>query len=146
MASIRVAAPLAMLLLSGCVTGPEHTPPQTPLPEKFAEGGKKTNGEVAMAAWWTAFNDRRLNGLVEQGIDQNLDVLQAMERITAAEAGVIVAGAGGLPSLNLSADETISKTKGTEELQRSHHRYDLDGQRRPGRVLAARPLRPVSPR
>ncbi|HCL64756.1 MAG TPA: nodulation protein NodT [Rhizobium sp.] len=115
MASIRVAAPLAMLLLSGCVTGPEHTPPQTPLPEKFAEGGKKTNGEVAMAAWWTAFNDRRLNGLVEQGIDQNLDVLQAMERITAAEAGVIVAGAGGLPSLNLSADETISKTKGTED-------------------------------
>ncbi|MBW8284098.1 MAG: efflux transporter outer membrane subunit [Rhizobium sp.] len=113
MVSIRVAAPLALLLLSGCVTGPDHTPPQTPLPEKFAEGGRKSNGEVAMAAWWTAFNDRRLNGLVEQGLDQNLDVLQALERISAAQASVVVAGAGGLPSLNLSGDESLSKTGGT---------------------------------
>lgn len=113
MVSIRVAAPLALLLLSSCVTGPDHTPPQTPLPEKFAEGGKKSNGEVAMAAWWTAFNDKRLNGLVEQGLDQNLDVLQALERISAAEASVIVAGAGGLPSLGLSGDESLSKSKGT---------------------------------
>ncbi|SSC70779.1 unnamed protein product [Ciceribacter sp. T2.26MG-112.2] len=113
MVSIRVAAPLALLLLSGCVTGPDHTPPQTPLPEKFAEGGKKSNGEVAMAAWWTAFNDRRLNGLVEQGLDQNLDVLQALERISAAQANVVVAGAGGLPSLGLSGDESLSKTGGT---------------------------------
>jgi len=113
MVSIRVAAPLVLLLLSSCVTGPDHTPPQTPLPEKFAEGGKKSNGEVAMAAWWTAFNDKRLNGLVEQGLNQNLDVLQALERITAAEANVVVAGAGGLPSLNVSGDETVSKSKGT---------------------------------
>ncbi len=113
MVSIRVAAPLILLLLSSCVTGPDHTPPQTPLPEKFAEGGKKSNGEVAMAAWWTAFNDKRLNGLVEQGLNQNLDVLQALERITAAEANVVVAGAGGLPSLNVSGDETVSKSKGT---------------------------------
>ncbi len=113
MVSIRVAAPLALLLLSSCVTGPDHTAPQTPLPEKFAEGGKKSNGEVAMAAWWTAFNDKRLNGLVDQGINQNLDVLQALERITAAEAGVVVAGAGGLPSLGVSAEESVSKSKGT---------------------------------
>lgn len=113
MVSIRVAAPLVLLLLSSCVTGPDHTPPQTPLPEKFAEGGKKSNGEVAMAAWWTAFNDKRLNGLVEQGLDQNLDVLQALERITAAEANVVVAGAGALPSLGVSADESLGKTKGT---------------------------------
>jgi len=113
MLSIRVAAPLALLLLSGCVTGPDHTPPQTPLPEKFTEGGKRSNGEVAMAAWWTAFNDKRLNSLVEQGLNQNLDVLQALERITAAEAGVVVAGAGGLPSLNLAGDESLSKSGGT---------------------------------
>ncbi|PPJ45028.1 nodulation protein NodT [Rhizobium sp. KAs_5_22] len=113
MVSIRVAAPLVLLLLSGCVTGPDHTQPQTPLPEKFAEGGKKSNGEVAMAAWWTAFNDKRLNGLVEQGLDQNLDVLQALERITAAEANVVVAGAGALPSLGVSADESLGKSKGT---------------------------------
>ena len=113
MVSTRVATPLALLFLSGCVTGPDHTSPQMPLPDKFAEGGKKSNGEVAMAAWWTAFNDRRLNGLVEQGLNQNLDVLQALERIAAAEANVVVAGAGGLPSSNLSGDESLTKTGGT---------------------------------
>lgn len=113
MASIRVAAPLAMLLLSGCVTGPEHTPPEMPLPQKFAEGASKSTGDVAMAAWWTAFNDSRLNGLVEQGLSQNLDILQAMERITAAEANVVVAGSGALPSLNGSADETASGSDGS---------------------------------
>ncbi|NKN39738.1 efflux transporter outer membrane subunit [Agrobacterium sp. a22-2] len=112
MLSIRVAAPLAMLILSGCVSGPDHSPPTTDLPMKYAEGGKESTGDVSMAAWWTAFNDKRLNGLVEQGLAQNLDILQAMERITSAEASVIVAGAGALPSLTASADHTESKTNG----------------------------------
>lgn len=117
MASIRVAAPLALLLLSGCVTGPDHTPPQTPLPDKFAEGGKKSAGDVSLAPWWTAFNDRRLDGLVEKGLSENLDVLQALERITSAEANVVVAGAGALPSLNLSAEESVSRTTGTRDYE-----------------------------
>lgn len=115
MKSIRVAAPLAMLFLAGCVSGPEHTPPETPLPQKFGEGSTKSTGDVTMAPWWTAFNDRRLDGLVQQGLSQNLDILQAMERITAAEANVVVAGSGALPNLTGSADETVSRTKGTDD-------------------------------
>lgn len=115
MKSIRVAAPLAMLFLAGCVSGPEHTPPETPLPQKFGEGSTKSAGDVTMAPWWTAFNDRRLDGLVQQGLSQNLDILQAMERITSAEANVVVAGAGALPNLTGSADETVSRTKGTDD-------------------------------
>ncbi|WP_416798414.1 efflux transporter outer membrane subunit [Ciceribacter azotifigens] len=115
MKSIRVAAPLAMLFLAGCVSGPEHTPPETPLPQKFGEGSTKSAGDVTMTSWWTAFNDRRLDGLVQQGLSQNLDILQAMERITAAEANVVVAGSGALPNLTGSADETVSRTKGTDD-------------------------------
>ena len=59
MVSIRVAAPLALLLLSGCVTGPDHKAPEMPLPEKFGEGGSKSTGDVSLAPWWTAFNDKR---------------------------------------------------------------------------------------
>ena len=86
MLKIRAAAPLAMLLLSGCVVGPNHEAPQTALPVKFSEGSARASADVTLAPWWTAFNDRRLNGLVETGLAQNLDVLQAIERITSAEA------------------------------------------------------------
>jgi len=109
---IRVVAPLTtVLLLSGCVVGPNHTPPEIALPGKFAEGGSTSNGDVSQVAWWKAFNDSRLNGYVQTGLDQNLDVLQAMERINQARAAVISAGAGSLPSLDLSASADRSGTK-----------------------------------
>jgi multidrug efflux system outer membrane protein len=81
------------------------------LPAKFAEGSKTSNGDIATNAWWTAFSDRRLNGYVDQGLAQNLDILQALERINQAQAGVISAGAGSLPSLDLTADATRSGSK-----------------------------------
>lgn len=108
MTSIRAAAPLVLLLLSSCTLGPDHTAPQISLPAKFAEGSVKSNGDVAKNAWWTAFSDTRLNGYVNQGLSQNLDVLQALERINQAQAAVISAGAGGLPSLDLTAQGSRS--------------------------------------
>lgn len=111
MTSIRVAAPLVLLLLSGCVVGPDHTPPQIALPAKFGEGSKTSNGDVAKNAWWTAFNDSRLNGYVDQGLGQNLDILQALERINQAQANVVSAGAGSLPSLDLASQAERSGSK-----------------------------------
>lgn len=105
MLKIRAAAPLAMLLLSGCVVGPEHEAPQTALPVKFSEGSSKAAADVTLAPWWTAFNDRRLNGLVETGLSQNLDVLQALERITSAEASFEAADSGAFPQVNVSASQ-----------------------------------------
>ena len=112
MISLRVTVPLALLLLSGCVTGPNYTPPQTPLPAKFAEGGVKSDGDVATIAWWTGFGDPLLNRYVQEGLAQNLSVLQALERITAAEANVVSAGAGSLPALTAGADASISGQTG----------------------------------
>lgn len=113
MRSIHAAAPLALLLLSGCVVGPEHTPPEIALPAKFAEGSRTSNGDVSTVAWWTAFSDSRLNGYVDQGLAQNLNVLQALERINQAQAGVVQAGAGALPSLDLGAQ---AERSGTEDI------------------------------
>lgn len=110
----RQAAPiLGLLFLAGCVSGPDHVAPETVLPAKFSEGGSASAGDVSLVAWWTAFNDKRLTGLVDQGISQNLSVLQAMERITSAQANVVSAGAGSLPSLTASASESVSGTDGS---------------------------------
>lgn len=104
----RSASPLLLLLLAGCVSGPDHTPPQTDLPAKFGEGGKDSAGDVTQKAWWPAFHDKRMTAYVEQGLGQNLSVLQAIERITAAEAAVVSAGAGSLPSLTATGAEKVS--------------------------------------
>ena len=113
MISIRAAAPLLLLVLTGCVTGPDHVAPDMALPQKFSEGSKKSDGDVTMTAWWTAFNDRKLNTLIDQGVSQNLDVLQALERINSAEANIVVSQAGALPRLDVSAAETVSGSRGS---------------------------------
>lgn len=81
-------------------------------PSKFSEGGVTSNGDVTVAAWWTAFNDPMLTSYVEQGISQNLDVQQAIERINSAAANVTIAGASALPDLTLSGSHTVSGQKG----------------------------------
>lgn len=109
----RTLLPLSMLLLSGCVVGPDYATPEAALPAKFSESKAASAGKVTLNPWWESFRDRRLNDLVHQGMGENLTVLQALERITAAEADVIIAGAGALPSINASAAATASGQDGS---------------------------------
>jgi multidrug efflux system outer membrane protein len=105
--------PLSMLLLSGCVVGPDYTKPDAALPVKFSESKAASADNVTLNPWWESFRDRRLNDLVHQGLAENLTVRQAVERIEAAEANVIIAGAGSLPSLGATADATVSGQDGS---------------------------------
>ncbi len=109
----RTLFPLSMLLLSGCVVGPDYQKPETALPAKFSESKSASADNVTLNPWWESFRDKRLNDLVHQGMNENLTVLQALERIDAAEANVIVAGAGALPSLGASAEGTVSGQDGS---------------------------------
>ncbi|QND49097.1 efflux transporter outer membrane subunit [Rhizobium lusitanum] len=117
MVSIRTAAPALLLLLAGCVSGPDHKPPEMPLPAKFSEGGTKINNDVAGSKWWTAFGDSKLTSFAEQGLAENLNIQQSLERINQAQAAVVTAGAGGLPSLTVSGDHTTSGQKGSLRTQ-----------------------------
>lgn len=60
MASIRTAAPTLLLVLAGCVSGPDHEPPEMPLPPNFSEGRPKAGGDITASQWWTAFGDSKL--------------------------------------------------------------------------------------
>ncbi|MDK4734264.1 efflux transporter outer membrane subunit [Rhizobium sp. CNPSo 3490] len=112
LSSLRYAASTFPLLLTGCVSGPDHVPPEMPLPAKFEAGSNKSNGDVVTAEWWTAYRDKKLDGLVTHGLSENLDVLQALESINSASANVTVAGAGALPSLTVDGSHTLSGEKG----------------------------------
>ncbi|WP_313193654.1 efflux transporter outer membrane subunit [Shinella zoogloeoides] len=109
----RTLFPLSMLLLSGCVVGPDYQKPDTALPAKFSESKAASAENVTLNPWWESFRDKRLNNLVHEGMSENLSVLQALQRIEAAEANVIVAGAGSLPSIGASADGTVSGQDGS---------------------------------
>ncbi|GMB80196.1 efflux transporter outer membrane subunit [Shinella zoogloeoides] len=102
----RTLFPLSMLLLSGCVVGPDYQKPDAALPAKFTESKAASAENVTLNPWWESFRDKRLNDLVHQGLGENLSVMTALERIEAAQANVIIAGAGGLPDLGVGANAT----------------------------------------
>ncbi len=117
--SRRLATMIALLLLGGCTVGPNHTPPSISLPAKFAEGGSAGSATTAQKNWWADFNDPQLTALVADGMQQNLSIAKALERITGAEAGVTIAAADGLPRANMSATATTSRTRSNDPAQES---------------------------
>ena len=115
------AAVLPVLLaVSGCSVGPKYNAPQVSLNAKYREGAGLPNGDVASRTWWTAFGDSRLDGLVTQGVSENLDLRQALERINSARLNVDAAGAGSLPSLTASANGNLlrQQTEGSSSAYR----------------------------
>ncbi len=107
----RLLLPL-LLLLSGCSLGP-RSPEQgaAPLPVSYSE----TTGSISQPGdmrWWSAFNDTTLDQVIAVGLVNNLDIKSALARIDAAQAEIAVAGAGGLPSINLDASFLRSRETG----------------------------------
>lgn len=114
----RSLLPLTMLLLSGCVVGPDYNTPDAAVPGKFSESSAKSAGDTTLDPWWEDFRDKRLNEFVAQGMNENLNVLTALERISEAQANVVLAGSGAWPQINASADATADGQDG-EFLQRT---------------------------
>ncbi len=110
---VKALLPLSLLLLSGCVVGPDYQSPDAALPAKFSAGDKAASNDVTLNPWWEAFRDKKLNGLVAQGMDENLDVQQSIERIMEARANVIIAAAGGLPEINAGGSATAQGQDGS---------------------------------
>ena len=109
----KLLLPLMLTLLSGCVAGPDHKQPETTLPSRYSQSSSQDSADTSFNRWWESFHDKRLTELVEQGLSQNLDVLQALERIQAANANVVTAGAGRLPQVDASAEATAAGSDGS---------------------------------
>ncbi len=60
--------------------------------------------------WWRGFRSRELTGIMEEALNANLDIAIAIAQITQADAQVRIAGAPLLPTLDLNASDTASKT------------------------------------
>lgn len=78
---------LGLIILTGCMVGPDYKEPKMQMSEKFANESEKglTKGEVE-TLWWRGFNDEKLNHLVELAIADNYDLRIATANLREARA------------------------------------------------------------
>ncbi|HWP93411.1 MAG TPA: efflux transporter outer membrane subunit [Thermodesulfobacteriota bacterium] len=78
---------LGMLILTGCMVGPDYKQPQMQVSRKFANESEKglSTSEVE-TSWWRGFNDERLNRLIDLAIAGNHDLRIATARLRQSRA------------------------------------------------------------
>lgn len=119
--SIAMAAAGVGALLAGCTVGPNYRPADpVAVPAAFA-GPQPAGAGVDGAAWWTAFGDPQLDGLIARALRDSPDIGIAAARVREARLQEIVARASGSPQINASANAThveFSKNAGFSSLAR----------------------------
>ena len=117
--SIRMQRPWTALLcgaflltlLASCTVGPDFQKPEPNMPDQWHAPLPEAPpaAEVALAHWWTAFNDPLLDSLIQRAETSNLDLKLAEARIRQARAvRGVVAGALG-PALDASGSYSRSR-------------------------------------
>jgi NodT family efflux transporter outer membrane factor (OMF) lipoprotein len=106
----RLAA-VALLLPAACAVGPDYEAPSPSVPAAYSgleaagEGERsRAKAEAAdLAAWWNAFRDPALVGLVERAVASNLDLRAAAARVREARGVQGIAYGGLLPVVGVGA-------------------------------------------
>jgi NodT family efflux transporter outer membrane factor (OMF) lipoprotein len=86
---------------------------------------------VAVDSWWSGFGDPVLTDLVTRALDQNLDIAQAVARVSQAKASLRAADAALLPSASISASAATahqSLETPTGRIVSATPGFDRDGQ------------------
>jgi len=137
---MRAVLPFASLLLmgsslAGCAVGPDYRPPVLIAPPAYlgsaAIANRPSPAAVEEARWWTGFGDPILTDLVGRALDRNLDIAQAVARVTQSRAGLRAANAALLPSGSVSgsaaaAHQSLETPMG--RIARTAPGFDRDGE------------------
>jgi outer membrane protein, multidrug efflux system len=118
-----ILAATSVFVLASCATGTDYAAPDLQAPASFA-GAAATPGAQTALVWWSAFRDPTLNGLMDIGVAQNLDVRQAIERITEARASERATLGNDLPTLTLNAGAGRSRNEQQADLTSSSATLD----------------------
>jgi NodT family efflux transporter outer membrane factor (OMF) lipoprotein len=99
---------IAILGLSGCVTK-KYERPQVKSEGLYRDNNTTDTTSIANLQWKQLFSDTTLQSLIQQGINENLDLKQAIERIKIAEATLQQSRGALLPSLQADVNVTDNK-------------------------------------
>lgn len=99
---------IGVLTLGACVSRKYETPKVT-IDNLYRDNATTDTATIANLPWQNLFADADLQLLIQQGLNQNLDLKQAIERINIAEATLNQSRSALLPSLQ--ADISASDNK-----------------------------------
>jgi NodT family efflux transporter outer membrane factor (OMF) lipoprotein len=93
----------AGLMLSACTTLDSVEPEKPDLAEHFlADDTATENTQSSEASWWLAFEDEKLNTLIQIGLANNYSLKASYARLLQSQAQWDKAGSSQLPDLNLN--------------------------------------------
>jgi len=98
----------ALLTLSACVTQ-KYNRPEVKADNLYRDQKTTDTTTIANLSWKSLFADPTLQGLITQGISENLDLKQAIARIKIAEASLFQSRMAFLPSLQGDVSVTDAK-------------------------------------
>lgn len=99
---------LSVIALSACVTK-KYQRPEVKSENLYRDVNTTDTTSIANLSWKTLFNDPALQLLIEQGINENLDLKQAIERIKIAQANLFQNRMALLPILQ--GDLSVAESK-----------------------------------
>ncbi len=107
-----IAAAVAALLSACGTVGADFKAPQGVDTAAYRHVPANQADEAARlpADWWTVFGDQTLNGLEQRALHDNPNVRAAAQRLVQAQAQLGVVRAGQLPSVNVQAGLSNSRT------------------------------------
>jgi outer membrane protein, multidrug efflux system len=96
-----------MLLLSGCMVGPDYRRPAVTTPDAFRGASaaippdQQSIGELK---WFEVFQDEQLQELIRTALQQNYDLRDAVARVDAARANLGITQADQYPNFGIGAE------------------------------------------
>lgn len=100
---------IAATVFASCKVTKTYENPSLKTAGLFREQTATDTTTMANTPWKTLFADPLLSGLIQEGLNQNLDLKNALQNIVQAQATLQQSKAAFLPSLTLDANVTRSK-------------------------------------
>ena len=106
---------LCALVLSSCNIYKQYERPEVETPESYRQpdGAVATDTmNIATLSWTEIYTDPSLQALINYGLENNTDMLVALQRVKEAQAALKSAKLAFLPAVSLNPQGGLSSTKG----------------------------------
>jgi outer membrane protein, multidrug efflux system len=101
---------IAVALLSACSITKKYERPTTLSTDKlYRDEASADSTTIADMPWQSVFKDEKLNALIQKGLDNNLNLKNAIENIIQAQASLRQSKLAYYPTLQLDANATHTK-------------------------------------
>jgi len=123
-----LVAGATLLVLGGCMTGPDYVRPPVDAPTAWRISDRGAR-DLANTSWWEQFNDPVLNDLIVTALRENKDLLIATARIEEYAGYLGVSRSQLFPQIGVGGDASrqLGSIAGADALKRTYSTYDLVG-------------------